>query len=392
MGRYMRKLVLFFVFVSLFSLVSVVFPLQTGFAEEVSFQEMFQTVQRAGQEVRALQFQTQRVLGPMLPPEEIQIVSTLRFGMRGEEVRALQELLRRDREIYPEGLVTGYFGALTENAVRRFQKAQGLNAVGIVDSWTRAYLRGFSRVAPPFLAFASVFALVSDGAATSEVNVSEESQATSTVVVAVSTSSTTVFSGGSGGGGSPTVPSSGSSGGSGGSSPAPSTSLVSTSTSLSTSTSTLASTTLSISTSTPEEQFVSTSTLSLSVASSTSTDSRSSTTVSVVSSTVVTSLDDDDADDDDDTYKKVEKDVKKAEKENEKEIKKGEKEERRGEKREKDAILERVKITIEEIVPPTARALDGTSTALRSDGGLGNLASILSSLSGLLGRMSSFFR
>ena len=43
-------------------------------------------------------------------------------------------------DVYPEGLVTGYFGSLTENAVRRFQEKQGIEAVGIVGPVTRAKL------------------------------------------------------------------------------------------------------------------------------------------------------------------------------------------------------------------------------------------------------------
>ena len=47
----------------------------------------------------------------------------LRFGMRGEDVKCLQQFLKsQGPEIYPEGLVTGYFGPLTFSAVKRFQQ------------------------------------------------------------------------------------------------------------------------------------------------------------------------------------------------------------------------------------------------------------------------------
>jgi len=43
--------------------------------------------------------------------------------MKDAEVKCLQEFLKsQGPEIYPEGLVTGYFGPLTLSAVKRFQQ------------------------------------------------------------------------------------------------------------------------------------------------------------------------------------------------------------------------------------------------------------------------------
>lgn len=47
-------------------------------------------------------------------------------GSSGEDVRRLQEFLAKDRALYPEGIITGYFGTLTEKAVQRFQKKYGI--------------------------------------------------------------------------------------------------------------------------------------------------------------------------------------------------------------------------------------------------------------------------
>lgn len=69
------------------------------------------------------------------------IVSRLRLGSEGDEVRALQELLKRDPSIYPEGLVTGYFGPRTAEAVKRFQARHGLESLGEVGPLTRAKIR-----------------------------------------------------------------------------------------------------------------------------------------------------------------------------------------------------------------------------------------------------------
>jgi peptidoglycan hydrolase-like protein with peptidoglycan-binding domain len=46
---------------------------------------------------------------------------TLKKGLSGDDVRRLQQFLAQDVTVYPEGQVTGYYGALTEAAVRRWQ-------------------------------------------------------------------------------------------------------------------------------------------------------------------------------------------------------------------------------------------------------------------------------
>src|SRR3989344_4733278 len=64
----------------------------------------------------------------------------LSLGSTGDDVKALQKLLASDPSIYPEGTVSGYFGSLTESAVRRFQAKHGLPQVGRVGPQTRAKL------------------------------------------------------------------------------------------------------------------------------------------------------------------------------------------------------------------------------------------------------------
>lgn len=68
------------------------------------------------------------------------LAADLREGMSGDEVKALQEILAADPEIYPEGLVSGYYGPLTAKAVRKFQMKHGIDAVGSVGPKTRARL------------------------------------------------------------------------------------------------------------------------------------------------------------------------------------------------------------------------------------------------------------
>src|SRR3989344_2254283 len=55
---------------------------------------------------------------------------TITLGATGDDVSALQEFLAEDTSIYPEGLVTGYFGPLTEAAVKGWQAGKGIVSAG----------------------------------------------------------------------------------------------------------------------------------------------------------------------------------------------------------------------------------------------------------------------
>ena len=66
---------------------------------------------------------------------------SLRFGMSGRNIVSLQ-LYLADQGIYPKNLVTGYFGRITELAVKVFQLKHGIEAIGIVGPKTRAKIGG----------------------------------------------------------------------------------------------------------------------------------------------------------------------------------------------------------------------------------------------------------
>ena len=70
------------------------------------------------------------------------ITSQLDLGDRGSEVTELQTYLATNASIYPEGLVTGYFGQLTKAAVERFQTTQGIISQGTPAT------TGYGRVGP----------------------------------------------------------------------------------------------------------------------------------------------------------------------------------------------------------------------------------------------------
>lgn len=60
----------------------------------------------------------------------------LDWGMRGTDVSALQSYLASDSLLYPQGLITGYYGPLTVLAVKNFQARYGILRVGRVGPVT----------------------------------------------------------------------------------------------------------------------------------------------------------------------------------------------------------------------------------------------------------------
>ena len=84
--------------------------------------------------------------GPVLGGNGCGVVSgNLHLGDTGAEVSQLQSFLSKDKSIYPEGSVTGYFGSMTEDAVRRWQAANGIVATGTPST------TGFGVVGPQTL-------------------------------------------------------------------------------------------------------------------------------------------------------------------------------------------------------------------------------------------------
>lgn len=59
---------------------------------------------------------------------------SLKKGSSGDDVTRLQQFLARDTAIYPEALVTGYYGSLTEAAVMRWQARYNIVSSGTADS------------------------------------------------------------------------------------------------------------------------------------------------------------------------------------------------------------------------------------------------------------------
>ncbi len=110
-------------------------PLITTEAEgaslELQIQQLQQRVDKAEQKTAVLEKQLGITATTLF-------TKTLKVGTVNDQVKALQQFLKQFPDIYPEGLVTGCFGPLTENAVKNFQKKEGLEVVGIVGSTTIA--------------------------------------------------------------------------------------------------------------------------------------------------------------------------------------------------------------------------------------------------------------
>lgn len=77
-----------------------------------------------------------------VPPE---LTRPLSRGSSGDDVRKLQEFLAKDKEIYPDGLITGFFGPLTEAAVKKWQEKHGIESIGIIGPKSIAKLKDLGK-------------------------------------------------------------------------------------------------------------------------------------------------------------------------------------------------------------------------------------------------------
>jgi len=72
--------------------------------------------------------------------ENVCVSIDLKYGMKDSQVSILQTQLKSDPTVYPEGLVTGYFGPLTLKAVKAFQAKYNIITTGYVGPLTRGKL------------------------------------------------------------------------------------------------------------------------------------------------------------------------------------------------------------------------------------------------------------
>ena len=79
------------------------------------------------------------ILGATLVAGSVSAESVYK-GMRSSNIKSFQEILSQDSQIYPQQLKTGYYGNLTEQAVKRLQKKIGVSETGIIDNITKKFI------------------------------------------------------------------------------------------------------------------------------------------------------------------------------------------------------------------------------------------------------------
>ncbi len=85
--------------------------------------------------------------GEVLGEQSYRFTSYLMRGMRGDEVQNLQAILIAEGFL-PEDSLSGYFGAVTQKALRAYQAAHGISQTGTVGPLTRTQLNKSISPAP----------------------------------------------------------------------------------------------------------------------------------------------------------------------------------------------------------------------------------------------------
>ena len=89
--------------------------------EEKLIEELMARIAEIQAQIAELRAKIAAILGEQISCQKFN--QNLYFRMENSQVRCLQEFLKEQgKEIYPQGLVTGYFGPLTQAAVIRFQE------------------------------------------------------------------------------------------------------------------------------------------------------------------------------------------------------------------------------------------------------------------------------
>lgn len=105
-------------------------------SSSAQIQLMLSQIQTLQTQIQALKIaQTQVASTSATVMNTLVQMRNLRQGMSGEDVKALQSILAADPNIY-SGDITGFFGKKTAEALKKYQKKNGLDGVGFVGPKT----------------------------------------------------------------------------------------------------------------------------------------------------------------------------------------------------------------------------------------------------------------
>lgn len=113
------------------------------------------------------------VVSPLMSPlAHAALTSQMGVGSNGGDVTQLQQFLATNSQIYPAGIVSGYYGPLTEAAVTQFQVVYGISQVGNVGPITEAKINNI---------MASGFGLDNSAPTIGTISVSQVNPTTATI-------------------------------------------------------------------------------------------------------------------------------------------------------------------------------------------------------------------
>lgn len=123
--------------------VSGVFAIAPQLVKAVTIDELMAQIANLQAELKALQGGGSASTGT---GTGLKLTSVIEPGSRGQNVTDLQTALKTDSSVYPEGLVTGFYGSLTTKAVQRFQAKYSIVSSGTPST------TGYGRVGPRTMA------------------------------------------------------------------------------------------------------------------------------------------------------------------------------------------------------------------------------------------------
>ena len=146
----MRNKIRIIIFIILFiGLLPTTFIFAQKYTSD-TIQALQQQIAELQKQIVELQAQLEIVKKTEVPlTKNIIFTKILQRGMKDGEVKTLQEFFKQYSDIYPEGIITGYFGPLTEAAVKKFQAKYSIESIGIVGPKTRNKLNELVAAKPP---------------------------------------------------------------------------------------------------------------------------------------------------------------------------------------------------------------------------------------------------